>query len=98
MDAAHLEYVPVDDWPARVVDHLRPVLLLELLAVVAEEDFADGVRAADAVVVQHSHLQVHLSQHACNAMTEGRVKSPILDERVTHDFGTTITGAFEPKL
>ena len=54
----------MDDGPAGVVDHLGPVLLLELLAVVAEEDFADGVGAADAVVVQHCHLQVHLPQHA----------------------------------
>ena len=65
----------MDDGPPRVVDHLGPVLLLELLAVVAEQHLADRVRAADAVVVQHGHLQVHLPQHACNTQTDGILRA-----------------------
>ena len=55
--------MPVDDRPPGVVHHLHPVLLLQLLPVVAEEDLPDGVGAADAIVVEHGQLEIHLAEH-----------------------------------
>ena len=49
-----LQDVPLDDGPARVLQHLLPVLepgLVGLLLVPAQLDLADGVAAADQIVV-----------------------------------------------
>ena len=52
------------DRPPRILDHLLPVLQLESLAVVPEQNFADGVRGSDAVVVGHDELEVHPLRNA----------------------------------
>ena len=49
----------MDDGPPRVLDHLLPVLQLEPLAVVPQQDLPDGVGGPDAVVVGHHQLKVH---------------------------------------
>ena len=59
----HLQDVPVDDGSPGVVNHLRPMLLLQLFPVVPEEDLADGVGASDAIVIQYCDLQIDLAQH-----------------------------------
>ena len=51
--------MPMNNWPPWVFHHLLPVLQLEPLAVVPQQDLPDGVRGADAVVVRHHQLKVH---------------------------------------
>lgn len=48
----------MNDWPARVLDHLLPVLYLCPLAVVAESDTTDGVGGANPVIVRNGQLKV----------------------------------------
>ncbi len=69
----HLQNVPVDDGPPRVLHHLSPVLELCALAAVAHDDAADGVGSADPVVVAHSQLQLHpLRVRAAQFVVGGR--------------------------
>ena len=56
-DFTHLQNVPVDDRPPRILDHLLPVLQLQSLPVVAHLHPPDGVGAADPVIVRHHQLQ-----------------------------------------
>lgn len=50
--------MPMDDGSTRVFNHFLPVFQLQGLPVVAQEDLANGVGGADAVVVGHDQLKV----------------------------------------
>ena len=58
--------MPVNYRPPRILNHLHPVLLLQLLPVLAQHHLAYGVGPPQHVVVQHCHLKIHLRKIQSN--------------------------------
>ena len=70
--------MPVYDRPPGVLDHLLPVFELGSLPAVSQDDLADRVGGADAVVVANGELQVHLLQERV-AQREGILVAGLLN-------------------
>ena len=56
--------MPVDDGSPGIIYHFRPMLLFQLFATVTQPNFANGIRAANAVVIEDRDLQRDFPQHA----------------------------------
>lgn len=73
----YLQSVPLGDGSPGVGQHVRPVSQLCPGAVVAHEDFADGVVLANLVIVQDSYHHLHFLKedtrmHQCQPALQGK--------------------------